>query len=144
PDKITHQQLDSFIRETRKPVEQTYGKVEQKVPAAIQKSIAAKVSDYRDSILPGVGSAQAAASEYRAGTKMLRKMMLDANGNVKPGAVGIWRQAMDNDIIRRRLIEFDRVTGDRYDVLSKGMELARRNAWTSATATQAVSVVRVT
>lgn len=145
PPRMTHEGLDSFIREWRETIKSTYGrgKSEITVPQRVRRTTVDSAKALRDRLMPEAAPHFAQAEQYLDATKSLQKMLVDAKGKMRPGAVNIWRQAMENDIIMQRLREFDRVTEGKYNVTESGLQLARKKAWTSANAVQAVSIMRL-
>lgn len=145
PPRMTHERLDSFIREWRETIKSTYGrgKSEITVPQRVRRTTVDSAKALRDKLMPEAAPHFAQAEEYLGATKKLQKMLIDKEGDVRPGAVGMWRQAMENDIIMQRLREFDRVTEGKYNVTESGLRLARKKAWTSQNAVQAVSILRL-
>lgn len=145
PPRMTHEGLDSFIREWRETIKSTYGrgKSEISVPQQVKRTTVDSAKALRDRLMPEAAPHFAEAEQYLDATKTLQKMLVDAKGKVRPGAVGLWRQAMENDIILQRLRKFDEVTGGKYNVTESGLQLARKKAWTSQNAVEAISYLRL-
>lgn len=145
PPRMTHEGLDSFIREWRETIKSTYGrgKSEISVPQRVKRTTVDAAKELRDRLMPEAAPHFAQAEQYIDATKTLQKMLVDAKGKVRPGAVNLWREAMQNDIVLQRLREFDRVTEGKYNVTESGLQLARKKAWTQPNAVQAVSILRL-
>lgn len=143
PSQMTHEQLDLFIREWTATIKSTYGKAgsDIAVPQAARRTVADTGRALRDRMMPEAAPSFASAERYLDSTKTLRKMLVDSKGNVKPTAPGVWRQALENDVIMQRLRAFDSATGN--NVTERGLSLARKKLWTSKDGQEAIGILRL-
>ena len=144
PDRMTHEQLDDFIREWSATIKSTYGKAKSDitVPQGVRRTTADSARALRNKLMPEAAGDFAAAERHIDSTKTLRKMLVDAKGKVRPEAPSVWRKALENDIIMQRLRAFDSATGN--NVTERGLSLARKKLWTSGDAHEAMGVLRLT
>jgi len=140
-------ELHDWLRRIRGPIREQLGKEGAPLHADDLKDLQAFVRKYRDRLLGGEKAAGpqafAKASRQIEAARNLQDIIVDSEGNMRPGAEGAWRRVLNdkNHTVRRAMETFDELTGE--NITRQADTLAMRRLWNPEDAGNAVFILSI-
>lgn len=128
PDKMSAADLDTFILEHKKPIQQTFGQEQVSLPQGVKRNIVGAAIATRNQAVPEARADFAKASAQLGSMRAMANKLLTRTGEVRPTAESTFKNILKNQQTREMFSTYEKQTGN-DGVLLDADNLAMKRQW---------------